>query len=454
MSIYNGKRLDAEVFQIDKERMRKGWYSDAYFSNIVDILSALASEGYTFPTDRQLQDVKVDLRECEPIKTGNLVAEMQFFTRRQPFSMVAGVDEALAILKECTGHFDEVSGEFVNTYNDLEIEAVQDGTFVYYEGKPENVQPVLKIRGRYRDFARLETPIVGALTETTRIATNVYNVLVAMGGKDLLFFPARFAHYKLQALQGYAYALAVQGYNHKHDKNCGLMVSTDYQGAWWGGKGGGTIAHSSIACFLGDSSETMLQFARLIPPEVPRIALIDFHNDCIRDARKVVTEMFEQYWRAYELGDLEEAKKYKLYGVRPDTSGNMRDLSLEPLGDPKLDCGVNPRLVCKIREAIDSCYLDWDLGEAAVEVARDWCRSVKIVVTGGFNVARIKLFEQLGVPVDVYGVGSSLLENSSENGTNNDYTADIVRVRLDSNWIKMSKAGRKPGENKQLELIK
>ncbi len=52
-------------------------------------------------------------------------------------------------------------------------------------------------------------------------------------------------------------------------------------------------------------------------------------------------------------GRADEARKYKLFGVRPDTSSNLRDVSVPPLGDKRLDCGVNPRLVFAMREAID-----------------------------------------------------------------------------------------------------
>ena len=447
MSIFNGERLQKETFRIDPERMRRGWYSDAYFPNTVKILGELSRENYTFQGKSDIKDI-----DCSKIKNGDIRVEMQFFTRRSPLSIVAGVDEALAILQECTGYFDE-GGNFVNTYDSLEVEAVQDGTFAMYDGDPKEVQPVLKVRGRYRDFAVLETPILGVLTETTRIATNVYNTLVATKGKDILFFPARFAHYKLQAIHGYAYSLAVLAYNQKHSKNSRAMVSTDDQGGWWGGKGGGTIAHASIACFLGDTAETMMQFARIMPEDILRIALIDYHNDCVAEVLVVMKEMFFKYLELYREGKVEEASRYKLYAVRPDTSGNMRDESVEPIGDRALDCGVNPRLIWKIRKAMDKAYKKWDISAEYIEMTRKWCEDVRIVATGGFDIQRITKFEQLGVPVDIYGIGSSLLENSRENGTNNDYTADIVRVEIDGEWCHIAKTGRKACDNPNLEVI-
>ncbi len=447
MSKFSGQRLPADIFQIDVERMRGGWYSDAYFINTVDILQALSKEEYRFSGESDLSE-----QIGQGILTGDISVEMQFFTRRQPFTLVAGVDEALAILQCCTGYHAE-DGRFVNTFDQLEVEAVEDGTFAYYDGDPLKVQPVLRVRGRYRDFAQLETPILGALTEASRIATNVYNVLQAANGKDVLFFPARFAHYKIQALHGYAYSLAVDAYNSTHHQQSHAMVSTNDQGGWWGGKGGGTIAHSSIACFLGDTTETMMQFARIMPPDVPRIALVDFHNDCIGESLRVMDAMFAKFIELRRENRLVEAEAYRLYAVRPDTSGNMRDVSVPPLGDKRLDCGVNPRLVWRLRQAIDNAYHRFGARADEMDVARDYCRQVKIVVTGGFNVEKIKWFESLQVPADIYGVGSSLLENSSSNNTNNDYTADIVRVQIDGRWHSLSKVGRKVGENPLLQRI-
>lgn len=436
MTVFNGERLPVEIFQIDKNRMVEGWYSDVYFRNITNILEKLAREGYRFKG----QDI------------GNIEVEMQIFPRRKPFSVIGGVDEALAILKECTGYFDE-NGRFINTFTNLEVEACHDGIKAYYRGNPEQVEPVMKIRGRYRDFAILETPILGSLSEASRIATNVYQVLEAARGKDILFFPARFAHYKLQALHGYAYNLGVTAYNNDYGTHSSHYVSTDEQGAWWGGKGGGTISHSYIAAFLGSTPEAVLQFSRQMPLSINRIALVDFNNDCIGTSLNVLKAMFDKYYSLFKKGEIKEAKRYKLFGVRPDTSSSLRDISVEPLGDKKLDNGVNARLIYKLRKALDRAYLDWDLPDEDIELARNYCRDVKIIATGGFNPDKIRDFERSQVPVDIYGIGSWLLSNSSKEGTNTDFTADVVRVKKDGVWIDMAKVGRKACYNDNLEPI-
>lgn len=450
MSVFDGKRLAPEIFKLDVERMRRGWYSDKYFDNIVAVLSDLAAQGYRFGgTNPDLSDLGVDLAN---VNVGDIEVEMQWFHRRSPYSVAVGVDKALAMLKTCTGYFG-ASGEFVNTYDQLEVQAVQDGTITPYDGDPRHVHPVIKVRGRYRDFAILETPTLGTLTRASRIATNVYNVLKAANGKQVLFFPARFDAHEVQAADGYAYHIAVQLFNQGRADDISSSVSTDAQGDWWGGAGGGTIAHAAIACFLGDTAETVMAFAATRPASIPRIALVDFQNDCVGTSLQVMGRMFAKYKQLMEKGESEEARRYILAGVRPDTSGNMRDVSVEPLGDKKLDMGVNPRLVFAMRKAIDEAWHDWELEGDWVAGAQQYCHNVKIVVTGGFTPEKIRQFEALAVPADIYGVGSSLLNNCDDNNTNNDYTADIVRVKIEGTWYDLAKLGRRACDNPALAAV-
>lgn len=449
MTSVDRRRLPSKVFQLDIERMRRGWYTDQYFINIAEMLTHLAAEGYRFEGNPSVLPGVDRLNEVE---VGDLEVEMQFFHRRAPFAVVAGVDEAIAILRTCAGSMDQ-QGAFQPGFERLSVEAVHDGTITPYGGDPTRVTPVLRVRGRYRDFALLETPILGALTEASRVATNVFQVLTAARGKDILFFPARFAHYKLQALHGYAYSVAVAAYNAQHGKTSRMLVSTEEQAAWWGGNAAGTVAHAAIACFLGDTAETMIQFARLRPAAIPRIALVDFHNDCVGDTLRVMDRLFDRFRQLVDSGQTEAAECYRLFAIRPDTGANLRDVSIEPLGDPALDCGVNARLLSTLRQAIDSAYRRWELPERWVEPARQWCAAIKIVATGGFTPERIARFEQLGVPADIYGVGSYLLTKSSRDGTSTDFTADIVRVKLHGQWRTLAKVGRQPGENPQLEIV-
>ena len=451
MSIFDRRRLPAAVFKLDVERMRQGWYSDKYFINIALTLAELSRQGYRF--GGQAPGLAAAQALPALVDVGDIEVEMQWFPRRVPTSVIVGVDKALAMLRECTGYFD-AQGRFVNTFGQMEVWAVHDGSEAAYEGDPMNVTPVMRVRGRYRDFAILETPTLGALTRGSRVATNVYEVMKAAAGKQVLFFPARFDAHEVQAADGYAYQIAVQLFNQNFGKSLSAHVSTDAQGDWWGGAGGGTVAHGAIACFLGDTAEATMAFAATRPADIPRIALVDFRNDCVGTSLQVIRTMFRKYLELLKAGRPEEARKYQLFGVRPDTSSNMRDVSVPPLGDKRLDCGVNPRLVFAMREAIDREWTNWPLTGDDRDLAERYCRDVKIAVTGGFTPARIRQFEDLIVPADIYGVGSWLLSSCDVCGTNTDFTADVVRVRILGRWYDLAKAGRKACDNLMLERVR
>src|SRR5918912_292346 len=138
--------------------------------------------------------------------------------------------------------------------------------------------------------------------------------------------------------------------------------------------------------------------------------LVDFENDSVRTALEV----------ARALGD-------RLWGIRLDTSESLVDRSLwNEMGDFK-PTGVNERLVWKLREALDG----------------DGFERVRIVASGGFTVEKIRDFEERGVPVDSYGVGSSLIRGS------NDFTADIVLT----DGRPSAKVGRWYRPNPRLERV-
>lgn len=446
MSLFDKERLTNETFKLDIQRMRRGWYSDKYFNNIGWMLTKLTEEGYTYRGKRNNLPEGVSSAE---IDVGNMEVEMQWFTRRSGATLVVGVDKALEMLRHCTGTWD--GDEFIESWQNLQVWAVQDGDLVHYNGNPTKVQPVIKVRGRYRDFSLLETPTLGILARASRIATNVYRTLIAANGKPVLFFPARFDLHEVQAADGYAYDIAVQRFNLDYAKKLPSFISTDAQGDWWGGAGGGTVAHAALACFLGDTAEAMLAFSRTLSTEISRIALVDFNNDSIADSLSTCKAMFLEYQRLMNEGKPEEAERYRLFGVRLDTSGNLRDVCVPPLGDPALDLGVTPRLVFNVRQALDSAWENWNLPKSTREAAREYCQAVKIVVSGGFNPEKIRRFEHLHIPVDIYGVGSSLFDYHGETVT--DFTADVVRVKLHGEWVDMAKIGRAPSNNPDLKQV-
>jgi len=297
------------------------------------------------------------------------------------------MDEAIAILKLCAHDWDA-----------LTVAALHDGDEL------EPWETVMTIEGDYTSFAHLETVYLGVLARRTLVTTNVVQVLRALNGKPLIFMPARHDHWRVQTGDGYAAHVAgtIVGVP--------VGVTTDEQASWWGGTGVGTVPHALIGAYGGDTVLAAQKFAEWAPDDLNVTVLVDVENDSLRTALEV----------AHALGD-------RLWGVRLDTSESLVDRSLwHELGNFR-PTGVNERLVRKVRDALDA----------------DGFERVKIVVSGGFTIEKITEFERSGVPVDAYGIGSSLIRGS------NDFTADIVLTDGEPS----AKVGRRLRPSERLEPV-
>jgi nicotinate phosphoribosyltransferase len=260
-------------------------------------------------------------------------------------------------------------------------------------------ETVMTIEGDYSLFAHLETVYLGCMARRTLVMRNVHEVVEAANGKQILFFPARHDHWLVQTGDGWSAHVAGA-----------IGVSTDAQASWWGGRGIGTVPHALIAAYGGDTVAAAKAFANRFAGEMNVTVLVDFENDSVRTALEV----------AEALGD-------DLWGVRLDTSERLVDRALwHEMGDFR-PTGVNEVLVQRVRDALDAAGHE----------------RVKIVVSGGFDAQRIHDFEAKEVPVDAYGVGSSLLRGQ------NDFTADIVIA----DGREVAKVGRRHRPNPRLEVV-
>src|SRR5207248_7711864 len=136
----------------------------------------------------------------------------------------------------------------------LEMRALYDGDRI------EPWEPVLTIEGDYTTFAHLETPVLGTLARRTLITTNVVRVLQAANGKPIIFMPARHDHHRIQTGDGYAAYVAGQ------ITGAEIGVTTDEQASWWGGRGLGTVPHSLIASYGGNTVLAATKFAEWASP--------------------------------------------------------------------------------------------------------------------------------------------------------------------------------------------
>jgi nicotinate phosphoribosyltransferase len=362
-------RLDAAILNLPVEKMRDGYYSDTYFNRARDILRA---DGH-HPRVR-----------------------MQVFQRSA--AVLCGIDEALAILRLCSGYH-QADGAWIDGWQNLRVNALFDGDAI------APYETVLTIEGDYTTFAHLETCYLGVLSRRTRIATNARAIVDAANGKEVLFFPARFDHHLVQTGDGYAALISGA-----------LGVSTDANAEWWGARGMGTVPHALIAAYDGDTVLATQKFAQYIDPAVNVISLVDFDNDCVDTSLRVARALGERLW-----------------GVRLDTSGTLVDASIVPMMGTFTPTGVNMQLVRNVRAGLDA----------------EGFRSVRIVASGGFHPRKIREFEAEGVPVDAYAVGSAFFDDTG----NYDFTADIVAVHDGRAWTECHKVGRPERVNPRLTLV-
>ncbi|MBI3521605.1 MAG: quinolinate phosphoribosyl transferase [Chloroflexi bacterium] len=406
-------RLRPEVFRLPVEKIRAGYKSDIYFARTKLILERDARrddvtmqifqkrpDAVIVGTDHTLAILHVGTGRYRDRSTGEslfahyLAAERRLYAHwlRLP---AGGWPEYEPLAREVFEISSELASLWEPAWQELRVRSLHDGETA------EPREPVMHIEGEYASFAHLETLYLGALTEGTRVATNTRDVVAAARGKPVIMFGARHEAHEAQAGSGYASYLGGAS-----------AVSTDEQGEWWGSTGLGTIPHALIAAYGGDTTVATLKFDEVInrgvgdaghltaagTPEghVNVTALVDFRNDVVNTSLGV----------AHALGT-------RLWGVRVDTSESLVDASilreLEATGGIARDDvrGVTPRLVELLRNALDQA------GH----------RHVRIVASGGFDREKIARFEALGVPVDVYGVGSALVA-----GEGFDHTADVVRV--------------------------
>jgi len=281
---------------------------------------------------------------------------MEFFPSGD--GILCGMKEVLALLGQALP-------------SDGEVWALQ-------EGKPFCLKEVvLRVTAPYLSFGVYETAILGILAHESGWATAARECVEAAQGVPIVSFGARHVHPAVVAAMEYA---AMVG-------GC-VSCSTPAGAQLAGVSPSGTMPHAMMLCF-GDTARAAVAFDKHMPPEVPRIVLVDTFHD----------EPEEALQAADALGD-------RLYGVRLDTPGERG--------------GVTPDLVIEARARLDLAGF----------------QHVKLIVSGGVTPARIRQFLEAGAPVDSFGVGSYI-----SGARPIDFTADIKEVESKP----VAKRGRIPG---------
>src|SRR5581483_11186628 len=238
------RRLPPEIFDLPVDKMRAGWYTDAYFNHARDTLLA-------------------DGRRPRVV--------MQVFQKNHAY--LGGMDEAIAVLKLCS-----------HDWEALTVHALYDGDPI------EPWETVMTVEGDFTLFAHLETVYLGVLARRTLVTTNVVAVLEAANGKPVIFMPARHDHHRIQTGDGYAAHVAGRIVGTE------IGVTTDEQASWWGGKGVGTVPHALIGAYGGNTVLAATKFAEWAPEDLNVTVLVDFENNSVETALEVARALGPRLW--------------------------------------------------------------------------------------------------------------------------------------------------------------
>jgi len=236
---------------------------------------------------------------------------------------------------------------------------------------------VLRITAPYQSYGLYETAIDGILAYSSGWATAARECVEAAQGISVVSFGARHVYPSVAGIMDYS---AIVG----GCAGCSSVAGAKLVGI----EPSGTIPHA-LVLIIGDTVKATLAFDKHMPAGVPRVSLVDTFKDEAEEAVLV----------AQALGE-------KLSSVRLDT--------------PPERGRVTPDLVKEVRARLDLVGF----------------KHVKIFVSGGINVERIKQFVEAGAPVDGFGVGSYITGAKPI-----DFTADLHEIE----GKPIAKRGRVPG---------
>ncbi len=283
----------------------------------------------------------------------------EFFCSRA--GVLAGIEEAFNLLKD----------------KKISLWAIPEGEDV---GEKE---VVMRISGPYDEFGMYETALLGMLASASGWATAARACRDAAGDKPIFAFGARHVHPAVAPVMERA---AVVG----GAQSCSCILGAKLLGR----EPTGTVPHAAVL-IVGDTVETALLYDRTMPPDSPRIILVDTFKDEAEETLRV----------AAALGD-------RLLAVRLDTPGERG--------------GVTPGLVAEVRARLDQAGYNF----------------VQIFVSGGINLERIPQLVEAGAVA--FGVGSYIAGARAI-----DMTMDIKEI----DGVPLAKRGRIPGLTQNTRLI-
>ena len=331
-----------------------------------------------------------ELRNLADVKQFNVQKDRILYSANQD-EIVAGATtdiyfiRTLEILKAAGKYDTEVTAEiFANgegvlcgveeTINllknkDVQVWGLQEGE------KFARKEVVLRIKGRYSEFGVYETAILGILASSSGWATAARRCKELAGDKKGICFGARHVHPAIApVMERAAIVGGVDG--------CSCILGAKLAGQ----EPMGTVPHA-VMLIIGDTLKVAEYYHEIMPPEDPRIILVDTFKDEAEEALR-----------------LAKALRENLHGIRLDTPGERG--------------GVTPGLVREIRARLDQAGFS----------------HVKLFASGGIDETRLPALSEAGI--DSFGIGSFISRAPAI-----DMTMDIKEVEGQP----VAKRGRIPG---------
>jgi len=306
------------------EEIKRGETTDIYFVRTKQVIEAKGLDKTPFIAD---------------VTPGKLPSEW-------PWGILCGIEEEAHL-------FEGIS---------VDVYAMPEGSVFYHEDCRGVREPVMRIEGVYGEFCIYETPLLGLICQASGVATRAARVRKAAEGKKLVSFGIRRMHPALSPMIDRA--TYIGGFDGVSSLSGAKLI---------GAEPVGTMPHALIVVF-GDQVKAWKAFDELMPPEVPRVALVDTYSD----------EKMEAIMAA-------EALKRRLQAVRLDTPASRK--------------GDFAELIREVR---------WELDIRGFN-------HVEIFVSGGLNEQNVRELSEAGA--DGFGVGTSV-----SNAPTIDFALDIVEI--------------------------
>jgi nicotinate phosphoribosyltransferase len=238
------------------------------------------------------------------------------------------------------------------------------------------------------------------LSRRTRVTTNARALVEAARPKPVMTLPARNDHWMLQRGDALAAqiggALQLGGTSHGGSRTQPPLM---------------LVPHALVAAYGGDTVAAVRACVAHTSDRIMLVVPVDYDNDSVNTALAVARSQESRVW-----------------GVQLATSEHLVDRSIIPEMGGFVPTGVNPHLVWNVRNALDA----------------EGFGDIKLLVSGSITVERIRQFEEEGVPVDAYGVGTALTAGRFG------FVADVVML----DGTAHARAGRSLKPNPRMERVR